>query len=163
VHILVSPAANFTVSRGARLPGPHPTRLSSGHLVWGVLCQGLFLLDLSSEAYGGLPFPGWRWGESVDWPTAIDDHPSGGEGLGTGRVWGQSGLGRSAIRGGTRLGWWGSTRHNLVFGWSSWTLTMMQSCASAAKLLSGGPILLLGIKAMVCYGRRHLGLRTTRR
>jgi len=34
-----------------------------------------------------------------------------------------------------------SSRHNLVFGRSFRDLTMMQSCASAAKLRSGGPFL----------------------
>src|SRR6478672_9717007 len=33
---------------------------------------------------------------------------------------------------------------------------MMQSCASAAKLLGGGPILFLGIIAMAQTGTRHL-------
>src|SRR6185312_9329907 len=36
------------------------------------------------------------------------------------------------------------------------TRTMMQSCASAAKLRSGGPILHNGMKAMVFAGPRHL-------
>src|SRR5450755_1300835 len=31
-------------------------------------------------------------------------------------------------------------------------LTMMQSCASAAKLLGGGPILETGFKTMACFG-----------
>jgi hypothetical protein len=29
---------------------------------------------------------------------------------------------------------------------------MMQSCASAAKLLGGGPILETGFKTMACFG-----------
>jgi hypothetical protein len=37
------------------------------------------------------------------------------------------------------------------------TRTMMQSCASAAKLLGGGPILETGFKTMACLGDRHLG------
>jgi hypothetical protein len=36
------------------------------------------------------------------------------------------------------------------------TRTMMQSCASAAKLRGGGPILHNGMKAMVFAGARHL-------
>jgi hypothetical protein len=36
------------------------------------------------------------------------------------------------------------------------TLTMMQPCASAAKLRGGGPILVNGIEAMVDTGPRHL-------
>ena len=36
------------------------------------------------------------------------------------------------------------------------TRTMMQLCASAAKLRSGGPILFLGITAMAQTGTRHL-------
>src|SRR6516165_2726630 len=36
------------------------------------------------------------------------------------------------------------------------TRTMMQPCASAAKLRSGGPILFLGITAMAQIGTRHL-------
>src|SRR5262249_36742091 len=43
------------------------------------------------------------------------------------------------------------SRHNLVFTGPT-TRTMMQSCASAAKLRSGGPILPLGMTAM-----SHLG------
>src|SRR6266516_4661034 len=34
---------------------------------------------------------------------------------------------------------------------------MMQSCASAAKLLGGGPILETGVNTMACFGNRHLG------
>ena len=40
----------------------------------------------------------------------------------------------------------GSSRHDLVFGGSR-TRTMMHSCASAAKLRGGGPILFPGMKA----------------
>ena len=36
------------------------------------------------------------------------------------------------------------------------TRTMMQPCASAAKLRSGGPILFLGMTAMAQTGTRHL-------
>ena len=43
------------------------------------------------------------------------------------------------------------SRHNLVFGGCK-NPTMMQPCASAAKLRSGGPILPLGMTAM-----SHLG------
>src|SRR3954447_1292695 len=46
----------------------------------------------------------------------------------------------STIRGELAIGR-GSSRHNLVFGRSRGGLTMMQSCASAAKLRGGGPIL----------------------
>src|SRR6202035_5735476 len=38
-----------------------------------------------------------------------------------------------------------SSRRTLVFGRSVWILTMMQSCASAAKLRAAGPILSVGI------------------
>ena len=38
-----------------------------------------------------------------------------------------------------------------------WILTMMQSCASAAKLRAAGPILAVGICAMSAAGSRHLG------
>ena len=41
-----------------------------------------------------------------------------------------------------------SSRRTLVFGRSVWILTMMQSCASAAKLRAAGPILSVGI---VCH------------
>ena len=44
------------------------------------------------------------------------------------------------------------SRHTLVFGRSVRILTMMQSCASAAKLLGGGPILETGFKTMACFG-----------
>src|SRR4051795_7400998 len=46
----------------------------------------------------------------------------------------------------------GSSRHNLVFGRSRGSLTMMQSCASAAKLRGGGPILENGVDTMACFG-----------
>ncbi len=49
------------------------------------------------------------------------------------------------------------SRHTLVFGRSVRILTMMQSCASAAKLRGGGPILSVGICAMSAAGSRHLG------
>ena len=49
------------------------------------------------------------------------------------------------------------SRHTLVFGRSVRILTMMQSCASAAKLRGGGPILAVGICAMSAAGSRHLG------
>src|SRR3954454_22976524 len=51
----------------------------------------------------------------------------------------------------------GSSRHNLVFGRSRGSLTMMQSCASAAKLRGGGPILENGVKPWPASGGRHLG------
>ena len=35
--------------------------------------------------------------------------------------------------------WGASSRHKLVSGRSVWILTMMQSCASAAKLRAAGP------------------------
>jgi hypothetical protein len=53
--------------------------------------------------------------------------------------------------------WGASSRRTLVFGRSVWILTMMQSCASAAKLRGGGPILSVGICAMSTAGSRHLG------
>src|SRR3954465_7488869 len=46
----------------------------------------------------------------------------------------------------------GSSRHTLVFGRSRGGLTMMQSCASAAKLRGGGPILRNGVNTMVGFG-----------
>ena len=53
--------------------------------------------------------------------------------------------------------WGASSRRKLVSGRSVWILTMMQSCASAAKLRGGGPILAVGIGAMSVAGTRHLG------
>jgi len=44
--------------------------------------------------------------------------------------------------------WRASSRRTLVCGRSVWILTMMQSCASAAKLRAAGPILFVGI---VCH------------
>jgi hypothetical protein len=44
--------------------------------------------------------------------------------------------------------WGASSRRTLVCGRSVWILTMMQSCASAAKLRAAGPILFVGI---VCH------------
>src|SRR3954469_4995655 len=57
----------------------------------------------------------------------------------------------STIRGELAIGR-GSSRHNLVFGRSRGGLTMMQSCASAAKLRGGGPILRNGVNTMVGFG-----------
>ena len=54
------------------------------------------------------------------------------------------------IRGELAMG--ASSRRTLVCGRSVWILTMMQSCASAAKLRAAGPILFVGI---VC----HVGCR----
>src|SRR3954468_15577469 len=51
----------------------------------------------------------------------------------------------------------GSSRHNLVFGRSRGSLIMMQSCASAAKLRGGGPILENGVKPWPVSGDRPLG------
>src|SRR5215217_2071939 len=45
-----------------------------------------------------------------------------------------------------------ASRHELVCGRSKRTRTMMQSCASAAKLQSGGPSLPCGIEAMFVVG-----------
>ena len=42
-----------------------------------------------------------------------------------------------------------TSRRKLVFGRSVWIGTMMQSCASAAKLRGGGPILHSGLGAHV--------------
>ena len=51
-----------------------------------------------------------------------------------------------------------STRHNLVFGRSGRIVTMMQSCASAAKLRGDGSNLHSGFEAMVSTSdHRHLG------
>ena len=50
------------------------------------------------------------------------------------------------------------SRRNLVFGRSVRTGTMMQSCASVAKLRGGGPILHSGLEAMgLAPGHRPLG------
>src|SRR3954452_18190308 len=45
-----------------------------------------------------------------------------------------------------------ASRHELVCGRSKRTRTMMQSCASAAKLQGGGPSLPCGIEAMFAVG-----------
>ena len=62
----------------------------------------------------------------------------------------------STIRGELAIGR-GSSRHNLVFGRPTGALTMMQSCASAAKLRGGGPILENGVKPWPVSGDRPLG------
>src|SRR3954471_6412938 len=62
----------------------------------------------------------------------------------------------STIRGELAIGR-GSSRHTLVFGRSRGSLTMMQSCASAAKLRGGGPILENGVKPWPASGDRQLG------
>ena len=59
-------------------------------------------------------------------------------------------------------------RHKLVFGRSVRTVTMMQSCASTAKLRGGGPILNRGSKTIVLHrvaatSVRHLQLAIDRR
>ena len=51
-----------------------------------------------------------------------------------------------------------SSRRTLVCGRSVWILTMMQSCASAAKLRAAGPFSPSAIGAMSAAGSRHLGL-----
>src|SRR3954451_2310802 len=58
----------------------------------------------------------------------------------------------STIRGELAIGR-RSSRHNLVFGRSRGGQTMMQSCASAAKLRGGGPILENGVDTMACFGQ----------
>src|SRR3954447_14326698 len=62
----------------------------------------------------------------------------------------------STIRGELAIGR-GSSRHNLAFGRPTGSLTMMQSCASAAKLRGGGPILENGVKPWPVSGDRPLG------
>ena len=51
----------------------------------------------------------------------------------------------------------GTSRHTLVFGRSVRILTMMQSCASAAKLRAAGPFSPSASCAMSVAGSRHLG------
>jgi hypothetical protein len=48
----------------------------------------------------------------------------------------------------------------LVRGRSVWILTMMQSCASAAKLRAGAHSLSVGMSATSATGSRHLGSST---
>src|SRR5271154_1073212 len=69
-----------------------------------------------------------------------------------------------AILGSARLGFEGELyrgrqnhRATALYSVGLATRTMMQSCASAAKFLGGGPILSLGAKAMVWCGSRRLG------
>src|SRR5215510_10026732 len=49
-----------------------------------------------------------------------------------------------------------SDRAAALYSVGSMTLTMMQPCASAARLRGGGPILVNGIEAMLGTGPRHL-------
>jgi len=65
---------------------------------------------------------------------------------------GHAGCGRDDDQRGSFAIGRGSSIHNLVFGRSVADLTMMQSYASAAKLLGGGPILETGFKTMICFG-----------
>jgi len=62
--------------------------------------------------------------------------------------------------------WRRSSRHNLVFGGSLRIRTMMQSCASAARLRGGGPILSLGMEGhwagRVTATSDHLGVASRR-
>jgi len=53
--------------------------------------------------------------------------------------------------------WGASSRRTLVCGRSVWILTMMQSCASAAKLRAAGPFSPSASCAMSAAGSRHLG------
>ena len=49
--------------------------------------------------------------------------------------------------------WGASSRHKLVSGRSVWILTMMQSCASAAKLRAAGPFSCMGLfLSSGCFG-----------
>jgi len=48
----------------------------------------------------------------------------------------------------------------LVYGRSVWILTMMQSCASAAKLRAAGPFSPSAFGATSATGSRHLGSST---
>src|SRR5438270_13643816 len=65
--------------------------------------------------------------------------------------------GSDTIRGGARQRA-RKLRHSLVFGRSLRIGTMMQSCASAAKLRGSGPNLHSGLGAMVLTsGHRYLG------
>src|SRR5437899_13049765 len=54
----------------------------------------------------------------------------------------------------------GTSRHSLVFGRSVWILTMMQSCASAAKLRAAGPFSRSASVPCSNTASRHLGSST---
>ena len=63
------------------------------------------------------------------------------------------------IRGELAIGVALIARHNLVFGRSFEDRTMMQACASSAKLRVAGPIFTAALEAMgFTSGLRHLGL-----
>jgi hypothetical protein len=53
-----------------------------------------------------------------------------------------------------------ASRHELVFGRSVWTLTMMPVMRIGGEAPGGGPILSVGICATSATGSRHLGSST---
>jgi len=88
---------------------------------------------------------GQGWPQAIAKRLALDGHEHGGRLGGSGRA--SSSGKRRQFRGELAIG--RSTRHNLVFGRSGRIVTMMQSCASAAKLRGDGSNLHSGFEAMV--------------
>jgi hypothetical protein len=66
--------------------------------------------------------------------------------------WKAGGNARCTVIGGELAIGRGSSRHNLVFGGSIRIRSMMQPCASAAKLRGGGSNLNSGLKAIPLFG-----------
>jgi hypothetical protein len=104
------------------------------------------ILHLYGAFFVKLIFDGvFHWFGRSCKPAPIGHHEPGGDGLQTGGRKQQNDPrgARHQAR---------SSRHKLVFGRSVRIGTMMQSCASAAKLRGGGPILNRGSKTMCKVG-----------
>jgi hypothetical protein len=145
---------------------PHRRPSLGVDLVWGVFCQGGSARVLSIFIIGCLvrsesPFP------RPD--PAERKRPVRAGAVKAGRLCGgHPRLGLDGFEHDGRLGRVGMTiggepacgarsnRAAALYSVGSMTPTMMQPCASAAKLRGGGPILVDGIEAMVDTGPRHL-------
>jgi len=137
-------------------------------LVWGLICQGggialyrFFNRKFPCSTFDSpfpCPDPGAKYtparAGAVKAGRLYGGHP---EGLALTASSTTAGLGRV----GMTIGGESAFAHELIvpqpcIRWVRRTLTMMQPCASAAKLRGGGPILAYGIEAMAAAGPRHL-------
>jgi hypothetical protein len=137
--IEITPAGGITL-------GPEPLALHEGHvtLVWGDACQASSFMA-SSPCLTKLATI-----SSFADLTLIGRPCSQRQAMSVGRIvlpYGQPATSPRGARHRARR-----SRHDLVFGRSAGIGTMMQSCASAAKLQGGGPILHSGLEAMGYIG-----------
>ena len=112
--------------------------LTAASTAAGSVCIGIAFLSSLAPLHRGLSPPAWGPIDIIGQTTV-------------GPLGRQSAARSQDERGGACL-WWRSSHHNLVFGGPLGIRTMMQSCASAARLLGGGPILSQGIVARVGCG-----------